>query len=289
VSFVVAFGLLTVDHILTVADVPQANQKIVALDSTLDFGGPAANAAATARVLGKPTRLVTAVGSGLLTDYSLGRLQALGVDTIDLLADEPGEPSISTVMVTQSTGDRTVVSHNALAVRGNLPLTGHELDGVAVLLVDGHHMPTAIRLCQTARERGICVIFDGGSWKDGTDQLLPLVDIAAISQDFCPPGAADPLSYIASAGCRRVIQTRGAQPVKVLDDGQLDEVEVPPVDVVDTLGAGDVFHGALAYFVASNADSLVQNVRQAVAVASQSCRYKGAHGWYAPNEHRQDS
>jgi len=278
VGFIVAFGLLTVDHRLTVVDVPLANQKIVAVDSDLDFGGPAANAAATARVLGMPTRFVTAVGSGMLTDFALGRLRTLGVDVIDLLADEPGEPSVSTVMVTQSTGDRTVVSHNAVSVRDNLPLTGHELGDASVLLIDGHHMQTAIRLCQSARERGITVLFDGGSWKAGTDQLLKYVDIAAISQDFVPPGGDDAMTFVASVGCRWVVQTCGAQPIRVLQDWCADEVAVPQVDVVDTLGAGDVFHGALAYFVARDAgETFLEHVRQAGVVASQSCRYKGAH------------
>ncbi|MCL2653890.1 MAG: PfkB family carbohydrate kinase [Propionibacteriaceae bacterium] len=282
---IVAFGLLTVDHRLTVDAVPQANQKIVAVDSDLDFGGPAANAAATARMLGMPTRFVTAIGASLLTEFALGRLRALGVDAVDLLDDEPGEPSMSTVMVTQSTGDRTVVSHNALSVRANLPLTGHELDDATMLLVDGHHMSTAISLCRTARDRGITVLFDGGSWKDGTDELLKLVDIAAVSQDFVPPGGGDALQFVDKAGCRRAVQTRGAQPIRVLNDGYASEVPVPQVDVVDTLGAGDVFHGALAYFLVRDGgdpddpnETFVEHVRQAAAIASMSCQHKGARG-----------
>jgi len=282
-SMVVAFGLLTVDHRLTVDAVPLANQKIVAADSDFDFGGPAANAAVTARALGMPTRFITAVGSGLLTDFAIARLRALGVEATDLLDAEPGEPSISTVMVTESTGDRTVVSHNALSIRANLPLTGHELDGAATLLVDGHHMSTAIRLCRMARERGVTVIFDGGSWKDGTDDLLRFVDIAAVSQDFVPPGCEDALEFVTSAGCRRAVQTRGAKPIRVLNDGRHCEVAVPRIeDVVDTLGAGDVFHGALAYYVTRDAGgdpngAFPEHVRQAAVVASQSCRHKGAH------------
>ncbi|MCL2489339.1 MAG: PfkB family carbohydrate kinase [Propionibacteriaceae bacterium] len=281
---VVAFGLLTVDHRLTVDAVPKPNQKVVALGSDFDFGGPAANGAATARVLGMPTRFITAVGSGLLASFALDGLRGLGVEVVDLLADEPGEPSVSTVMVTRSTGDRTVVSHNALSVRDNLTLTGHELDDATVLLVDGHHMATAIRLCQMARRRGVTVLFDGGSWKDGTDELLKYVDVAAVSADFVPPGAGDALDYVAASGCRQAVQTRGAASIRVLDNGHSSEVAVPPVEVVDTLGAGDVFHGALAYFMARDGDqgdpneTFSEHVRQAAEVASLSCRYEGAHG-----------
>ena len=279
---IVAFGLLTVDHRLSVDAVPQPNQKVVAVSSDFDFGGPAANGAATARALGMPTRFVTAVGNGLLTTFALAGLRGLGVEVVDLLADEPGEPSVSTVMVTP-TGERTVVSHNALSVRANLPLTGHELDDATVLLVDGHHMATAIGLCQTARCRGVTVVFDGGSWKDGTDELLKFVDVAAVSADFAPPGAGDALDYVASSGCRRVVQTRGAAPIRVLEDGHSREVAVPPVEVVDTLGAGDVFHGALAYFLARDSDpneTFIERVRQAGEVASLSCSKEGAHGWF---------
>ena len=280
----VAFGLVTVDHQLLVDQVPGPNQKVVAQRSDLEFGGPATNAAATAQVLGTPTRLVTATGCGPLTTFAAAQLGALGVDVVDLLADQAGNPPVSTVLVTQATGDRAVVSANAVGVQDDLPLTGYELDGASVLLVDGHHMDTAVRLAAEARSRGITVLFDGGSWKDGTADLLAHVDVAVVSQDFTAPAAGEVLDYLAAQGCWAAAQSAGPEPIRVLLNGVHHTVPVPaPTQLVDTLGAGDVLHGTLAHGLARDPSpgAFLANLRYAATVATASCAYSGAHGWFS--------
>lgn len=281
---VACFGLLTVDHRLVVDQMPGPNQKITAQMSDVEFGGPAANAAATAAVLGSAARLITAVGHGPLTDFAVSQLAALGVETVDLMADQPGNPAVSTVMVTASTGDRAVVSHNAESVPEVLPLTGDELDGVDVLLVDGHHMNAAIRLAEQARHAGITVLFDGGSWKPRTEELLQHVDIAVVSDDFSVPGEANVLTYLGDHGCAMAAQSAGPGAIQVLSRNRRWDVAVSPVDSpVDTLGAGDVLHGALAHYIAEAGSvwDIDEVVAQAAAVATESCRHAGAHGWFA--------
>lgn len=326
---VVCFGLLTIDHLLTVDSVPGPNDKIVALASDLDVGGPAANAAATASALGDEVRLVVAVGNSPLTSYAVARLNGWGVTVDDLLFRQDGSPPMSVVLVTKASGERAVISRNAADVRPDLQLRGDEVMGADVLLVDGHHMECAIRLARAAKQVGTLVLFDGGSWKEGTDELLPYVDVALVSGDFHVPSGGDPLLYLADQGCWAAAQSAGAGPIRVLCRGEEALVEVPQVtDVVDTLGAGDVLHGALAHFLAQSGargatrdgvredaresvwdraqsgardgvpDGARQDVRygarggarggggvvdalvRAAGVASQSCRSRGAHGWF---------
>ena len=174
---VVCLGLVTIDHVLTVDAVPGPDEKIVARSSRLDFGGPAANAAATASLLGSEVTLVTAVGTSALTELAVSRLTGLGVTVVDLLADASGMPAISTALVTAGTGDRAVVSMNATGVETVTEVPSDLLDTAAVLLVDGHHIETAIPAAAAARRRGVPVLFDGGSWKRGTDRLLEHVDV----------------------------------------------------------------------------------------------------------------
>lgn len=280
-NVVVCFGLLTLDHMLRVDRLPGSNEKIVAAASDFDFGGPAANAAATAAALGSQCRLITATGEGPLTRLATDRLSAQGVEVRDLLAHEPGDPAISTVLITKATGDRAVVSINATGVRDDLVLEGDELDSASLLLVDGHHMQSATELARVAQDRGIPVLFDGGSWKPGTDELVRHVDIAVVSGDFVVPQRDDVAGYLSDAGCRFVARTAGPKPIVAAAGPWPFEVEVAKVDdVEDTLGAGDVLHGALAHYFASGPGDFEEALRSAAVVASESCRYPGAHGWF---------
>ncbi len=280
---VVCLGLTSIDLTYVVDRVPRPDEKVTARASTLDVGGPAANAARVAAVLGGDVRLVTAMGDGSLASMAVGLLTRRGVEVRDLLEGEPGAPPVSTVLVTGSTGQRAVVSLNAGAAPREPRLRGDELaDDARVLLLDGHHMAAATALARQARARGIPVVLDGGSWKPGTDELLGWVDVAVVSSDFSPPEGGDVLALLRRAGCRVVAQSAGPGPVEVLDDVGRRVVEPPavaPGRVVDTLGAGDVLHGALALLVAREGVGAQRWVERACAVASESCRHAGALGW----------
>lgn len=279
---VLCCGLLTLDHLLWVDHVPDANEKMVATDALLEFGGPAANAAATVCALGGRARLLTAVGEGPLSSLVKAQLAEAGVAVTDLLEGRPGAPAVSTVLITEGTGERAVVSLNASKV-GAVPTPDPSLlEGVDLLLVDGHHLDAAVALAREARARGVLVVFDGGSWKTGTERLLPSVDVALVSADFRTPAASDPLEYVLAQGCVVAAQTRGGLPIRVRTAAESYEVAVPQVtDVVDTLGAGDVIHGALARLVAQRGwDAFAESLREAAAVASESTRHRGAHGWW---------
>ncbi len=310
----VCCGLATLDVVQVVDAVPAADQKVVARDLRVSFGGPAANAAATAVALGVPTVLVTALGEGSVARLVRNGLRAAGVEVVDLLAGQPGDPAVSTVLVTAGTGQRAVVSTNATGRADDLGPAARAatavLDGSTALLVDGHHLAAALELARAARSRGLPVLLDGGSWKPGLDRLLADVDVAVLSADFAVPdrpgsgsdagprpGAAAPdvLAAVAGYGPRAVARSAGAGPVRVRvrragdrpqgehePDG--DVLVVPPLlardDVVDTLGAGDVLHGAIGAGLARGLDA-VAALRAAVPVASESCRHAGALGWVA--------
>ena len=163
------------------------------------------------------------------------------------------------------------------------------LEGVDAVLVDGHHLDLALPVAAAARAAGVPVLLDGGSWKPGLERLLSLVDIALISEVFqVPPDLGrgtghpsdDVLATIASLGPPVVARSRGPQPVEVLTSAGRAEVPVPQVDVVDTLGAGDVLHGALAAWLAvRGTGDLSGGLAWAARIAADSCTAPGARGW----------
>ncbi len=280
----VCCGLATLDVVQRVTRVPGPDEKVVARGLDVTFGGPAANAAAAAVALGVPAVLVTALGSGPVAALVRGGLQRAGVRVVDLAADEPGDPPVSTVLVTTSTGQRAVVSTNATLRADDLGPAATAalgvLDEATAVLVDGHHLSAGATFAAEAAARRLVVLADGGSWKPGLERLLAHVAVAVLSADFAVPGAAgDPLEAVAALGPWFVARSAGAGPVRVRTAaGVVDEVAPPPVeprDVVDTLGAGDVLHGAMGAGLARGLDPLAA-LRAAVVTATESVRHPGA-------------
>jgi sugar/nucleoside kinase (ribokinase family) len=134
---------------------------------------------------------------------------------------------------------------------------------------------------KAARSRGIQVVLDGGSWKAGTEELLKTVDTAICSADFMPPGCLteeDVLKFLLDHGVKNIAITKGAEPIRFVSDGSSGIVPVPQIRLVDTMGAGDILHGAFCYF-ASNGSVFEEALRSAARVASESCRFHGTREW----------
>lgn len=283
---VVATGLTTLDVQQRVPRLPRTNEKLTADELHLDFGGPAANAAATAGHLGAQVTLVTVLGSGPVGRLLSELLGQAGLAVVDG-ADAGDAPPVSTVLVEPS-GDRAVLSVNAgAAPHATLtPEAAAELvAGAAACLVDGHHAVLCQRVAEAARTHGVPVLLDGGSWKPGLPALLPYVDLALLSADFRPPGGS-PAGVCRAAGVRHVGISHGPDPVELWLDGRPESVDVPAVEtVVDTLGAGDVLHGALLHALALtgaggwDADTVRTGCVSAVELAARSTAHPGARGW----------
>lgn len=285
----VCCGLVTLDVVQTLDALPGPDQKVVADGLDVRFGGPAANAAATAVALGVPTRLVTAIGTGPVADLVRAGLRDAGVEVVDLAAGTAATPPVSTVLVTRATGERAVVSVNGtgspdLGAAARAVLDGGALDGATAVLVDGHHLGAAVPVAAAARGRGVPVALDGGSWKPGLGDLLAHVDHAVLSADFRLPDGGDDVLAAVLAGwpVASVARSAGGGALRYVErDGVEARVEVaavPPGEVVDTLGAGDVLHGALAAELARGA-GIADALRVGTRWATESVRHPGALGW----------
>ncbi|MGW3104331.1 PfkB family carbohydrate kinase [Streptomyces sp. NPDC001100] len=281
-------GLCTLDVIQLVDHAPGANEKLTARDQEVAAGGPAANAAVTFAHLGGAAGLVTAIGRHPLGVVATADLHALGVTVTDLAAASTQPPAVSSVLVTASTGERAVASTNATRHRLTPP---DDLDALVaacdIVEFDGHHMELAVAAARAARTAGRTTVFDGGSWKPGTEDLLPLIDVAVCSSDFHPPGTHTPtetLRFLREHGVAWSAVSGGADPIAWAARDVEGTVEVPPVRVADTLGAGDVLHGVLAHHLARRGggpttEACVSALRSAAAVASRACASFGTRAW----------
>lgn len=295
-STVLACGVAVLDVQQTVQRLPEPDEKMVADELLVASGGPAANAAVTVAALGVAARLVTRIGDSPLGALISADLAAHRVEVVDR-AGPLDQPAVSTVLVTRGTGQRAVVSVNASRHRASLPDGAPDahgwarahVDAVDAVLVDGHHLDLAVPLAAAARAAGIPVLLDGGSWKPGLERLLADVDIALISAVFQVPAdlsgstgppAEDALATVSALGPPVVARSRGPLPIEVLSAEGRTEVPTPHVEVVDTLGAGDVLHGALAAWLAVRGSAeLHDGLAWAARIAADSCTGAGARGW----------
>jgi sugar/nucleoside kinase (ribokinase family) len=280
-------GLCTLDIIQAVPRMPGRNEKMTALGQCVAAGGPATNAGAAFACLGGRATLLTGVGGHPLTDGMRADLEQVGVALIDVATGDDRPPAVSSIIVTQESGDRCVVSMNAVGQSLEAPPgLGVLVDGRQAVLIDGHHPALALAAARAARARGKPCILDGGSWKDNTSDLLPHVDVAVCSADFRPPGVtavADVLDYLLGNGIEWAAVTNGAQPIAWAAGGTRGQIPVPVVRVTDTLGAGDIFHGAFAHAIAKGGgvttDSFDSALRFGAKVAAYSCQYPGTRRW----------
>ncbi|ACQ80350.1 PfkB domain protein [Beutenbergia cavernae DSM 12333] len=273
-------GLATLDVVHRVAARPGPDEKVVATRTDVAAGGPAAVAAATFAALGGMATLVTAIGRGPIGRALTHDLDACGVVVVDLAVQEEAAAPSSAVVV-EHTGERSVVS-SAASAPAPRPLPPEEADRMVaaadVVLLDGHHPALALPVVSAAGRHAVPVVLDGGSHKPLVDELLPLVGAAVFSGTFRFPGGGAPDGATTALGPAFVAVTQGARPVRWWTADGAGDVPVPAVDVVDTLGAGDAFHGAFAYATACGAGP-IDAVRTAIAVAGVRVSHLGPRGW----------
>jgi len=280
-------GLCTFDVVQLVDQLPGPNEKVTARRQTVAAGGPAANAAAAFAHLGGAATLLTSIGSHPLGVAAAADLEGLGVTVRDLSAGSAEPPSVSSILVTASSGDRAVTSTNATGRRPQPPAGLTALvAGYDVVEFDGHHMDLALAVARAARAAGRRTVLDGGSWKAGTEQLLPSIDVAVCADSFRPPGTTGPeeaLRFLRDHHVPWRAVSQGGQPVVWEGPHGGGTVAVPAVPVVDTLGAGDVLHGTLAHQLCSQPEltgpGFAGALRAATEWASRACTSFGTREW----------
>ena len=277
-------GLATLDVIHRIDAPPGPNQKITAHAQFVAAGGPAANAAVTFAALGGHAVLLTAPGQGTIAETIAAELREQDVEVIDVASALRDVAPVSSVTVLEATGERSVIGGDATSLHARRPDPAQMRDlltGADIVLLDGHHPELARAVRDAAREAALPTVLDAGRWKPIMDELVGAVTDVVASADFRTPGAAtaaETATELYARGATAVVTTAGPDPISWWDSGRRGEIAVPPVRAVDTLGAGDVFHGAYAYALAAGAD-IEERIRYAAEAAAIRCSMVGPRSW----------
>ncbi len=274
-------GLITLDFIYLAESPPKNNQKIVAIDYTVAAGGPATNAAVAFSHLGNQATVLGVLGSHPMTELIREDLGKYRVAIADLHLTTTITVPVSSIIVTQTTGERAVISINAVKTQVTSQSMPPDIwQNVAIVLIDGHQMEVSREIAAIAKTQNIPIVIDGGSWKPGFEKILPFVDYAICSANFHPPNChttAEVFTYLGSFDIPHIAITHGEQPIEYISEGNPGVVSVPQIASVDTLGAGDIFHGAFCSYILQS--GFTDALAKAANVAATACQSFGTRRW----------
>jgi sugar/nucleoside kinase (ribokinase family) len=255
---------------------PTGDDKAVAEDYAISFGGNAVSAAFCCAKLGSVPDLLTSLADDWLSRMFLDMAAKYG---ISVHARKVRESSLSFVM--PNNGQRAI-----LRCRDDHylhPVPPLDLTGCGALHLDGHQADAAIQYARSCREKGILTSLDGGGMRSNTMELLGFIDVAICSKRLCEQlnmGPEELCALLQSKGCRIGGVTLGEQGLVWYDETGLirtmPALVVPAHEVVDTNGAGDIFHGAyIASYLAAPEKPWVEHFRFARAASAHSVRFLG--------------
>ncbi|TGQ09707.1 MULTISPECIES: sugar kinase [unclassified Mesorhizobium] len=283
-------GAFTLDTILRVETLPAHQGKFIASDGVQIASGMATSAACAAHRLGAEVSLWASAGDDPVGDQLIADIEAEGVDC-SLIRRVAGARSALAAIVVDAHGERIIVpfyDKKAQADPEALPLA--DLSGFDAVLVDVRWPGAAALALSAARSTGRPAILDADTAPvEVLERLLPLASHIIASEPAARivcGHALDPESACADLASRTdafVAVTGGAAGTWWHDraTGRVRHVEAPKVKAVDTLAAGDVFHGAFAVGLAE-AMPMEEALRFASAAAALKClRFGGRLG--APN------
>jgi sulfofructose kinase len=280
---VICVGHSALDRVFTVDAWPQTSAKVRAKTLVEVGGGMAANAAVAVARLGGEAHFWGPVGEDSVADVMRAQLEAAGVDVRGLRRFAGLNSSTSAILI-DARGERLIVSYRGTALEapaGWLPLD--QIGTAGALLADVRWPQGSIAALRAARRAGIPSVIDADTAEPATLQSLAgEADYAVFSEPglACFSGAGDiegGLRRALARGARLAAVTQGERGVFWVGAGRPEGLQHLPafaVPVVDTLAAGDVFHGAFALELARGkapADAL----RFAAAAAAIKCTRPG--------------
>jgi sulfofructose kinase len=245
-------GQSYIDITFLTDEMPTGDEKAVARDYAVSFGGNAVTAAFCCARLGLAPDLLASVADDWLGRMFVDMALKYGVT---LHQRKVVESSLSFIM--PKDGKRAIVRCRDDNFKHPFPPLS--LAGCRALHVDGHQADAAIHYAKACREAGILTSLDGGGLRSNTHDLLAFIDVAVVAERLCEQmnmSVGEMLLYLRERGCRVGGVTLGERGLVWYEGGGPDRtlpaLDVPAEHVIDTNGAGDIFHGAYVYSALSN-------------------------------------
>ncbi len=280
----VALGAICTTAIFQVPEIPRPPAKVLATNRCTVVDGMAISAACAFQKLGGQAHVWARVGDDADAQAMREALAAEGIDPSGLFTVKGTKSSHASVIV-DGQGQRLVVPFHDPQVDTSpswLPL--QDLSNVDLLHCDVRWPEGAETALCAAHAQGVLTMVDGDvAPQKVLQRLMPLADYAVFSDAGLLAytghhNVQEALLAVARQHSLHVGASCGEDGYYWVENGQIAHVPAPRVDVVDTLAAGDVFHGAFALAVLEGQD-IASAARFACTAASLKCtRFGGRLG-----------
>jgi sugar/nucleoside kinase (ribokinase family) len=269
-------GQTYIDVTLLAERIPLNDDKAVAGDYAVSFGGNAVTAAFACARLGPVPDLLTS-----LADDWLGRmfLDMAAKYQIPVHGRKVKRSSLSFIL--PNNGKRAILRARDDCYLHPFPILN--MGGCRALHLDGHQADAALHYAQYCRANNILTSLDGGGVRSNTHELLRCIDVAVVAERLCEQMRLSPvemLDYLKSCGCRIGGVTEGERGMLWYDESgavsRLPALAIESSRIIDTSGAGDVFHGAyIASYLERPQDAWRNHFRFARAAAAYKIQHLG--------------
>lgn len=276
----VGLGIIVLDHLISMDEYPISNSKNVIKSHTQQGGGPVPTALSVLGKLGKSTSLIAKLDDDFQAEFLVKELQAFHVETNNIIHDEQISTPEAFIIIDERNGDRTILLNR----QKEADLTPNDvptdlIKNSTILHLDGRETEAALCAAQVAHENDVLVSIDIGSDRFVPEKLLESTDIAIVSESFADGQLVknNPLKSaekLLSFGPKIAGVTCGEHGSYFAAPGTSFFQPACPVSVVDSTGAGDVFHGA-ALFGILNQYTLQETALFASASAALACTKVG--------------
>lgn len=286
---VIGYGLGSVDYLCVVRTHPRLDSKQEMLAYQVQPGGQVPTALVALQRWGMRTAYVGAFGSDDAGRMARRAMQREGVDISATCVRRGVAQQASVILIDQISGERSVLGQPAGSLKvGAAELSREVITAGRVLLMDAVEMEGAITAARWAKGAGMLTVLDVDQPSQGIDELLKLTDVLIVGSEFPEKltGIADPrraLRKAAGMGPRFVGVTLGPGGALALVDGRFLFVPAFPTKVVDSTGAGDLFHAGSVYGLLHEWPA-EKTLRFAAAAAALKCEKLGARPGIPPLE-----
>jgi sulfofructose kinase len=278
----VGVGLNATDTLIPLASYPERGSKMEYRSETILPGGQVASTVIACQHWGLQTRYVGKLGDDAAAVLHHSAFAREGVETEIITV--PGGVSPQSLILVDSLGERTVLNRRD----DRLVLQPEELRrewivNARALHVDGHDIAAATLAAGWARDAGIPVIADLDELYPGVEALLEKIDYLIVSRDFPCRLMNEPDLETALRGMQirygstLAAATLGQDGVLAWDGESIHHTRAYRVQVVDTTGAGDIFHAGFIYGLLEGWP-LARQLDFACAAAALNCKGAGARG-----------
>ena len=276
----VGFGICAADYLCLVPRYPNLDEKTETLEFSKQGGGPCATALVTLARLGFRTAFIGKIGTDTDGDFVLENFRSKGIDTTGVIRDENMPTNKAFIWIDGASGKKSIVldSSHYRAVKPE-EMNFDFIDDAAYVLIDGRDTAATWKIVEWAKSKQISIVLDAGSPRQDMEQLLRAVDYPIVSHSFChqffqTDDYEEAIRKLLNFGARAAVVTCGEIGSYGGDENGVVFQPAFQTKVVDTTGAGDVFHGAFIDGLLHGL-SLEKNLRFANATAALKCQTLG--------------